>query len=74
MSAIRFETFFQVYDADSPVGEYLITGMEVSHMTRHFSKSNKFNNVNPVGGRTETHHPKMKLTFTMSKSKCSGLS
>ena len=29
-----------------------ITGIEISHMTRHSSKSNKLRNVNPVRGRT----------------------
>ena len=32
--------------------ETFITGIEISHMTRHSGKPNKLRNVNPVRGRT----------------------
>ena len=40
---------FEVYDTDSPVGEVwqltFISGIEISHMTRHSSKPNKLRNA-----------------------------
>ena len=38
-----------------------ITGIEISHMTRHSNKPNKLRNVNPVRGRTEIFYIKIKV-------------
>ena len=57
MSAIKFrkKKLFELYDTDSPDGEVyqlnFITCIEVGHMTRHYSKSNKLRNVNTVRGK-----------------------
>lgn len=53
--------------------ESFIISIEVSHMTRHFSKSNMLRNNNPVKGIRGTTTSK-RAKFTMTKSKTSPLS
>ena len=51
-----------------------VTCIEVSHMTRHSSKSNTLRNLNTVRGRTGKVPVQKKRNLTMSKSKSSRLS
>ena len=50
-----------------------ITGIEISHMTRHSSKPNQLRNVNPVEVELGTS-PSKNGKYTITKSKSSRLS
>ena len=57
MSAIKFGESLSKFMIPIALLEKLgsltfITGIEISHMTRHSSKPNKLRNINPVRGRT----------------------
>ena len=52
-----------------------ITGIEISHLTRHSSKPNKLRNINPIRGRTgNVTIQKWKIYKKKKKKKSSRLS